>query len=306
MAQIWYAEPLDAESLQQGDIIRRTPEIDAVLEKIHAYYKKDDYRYLMVLTQSCDLVRREEAGTRCKARYISVAAVRPVEHAIAREIERLQSADERTYGVCDSRVRDKARQFIEKLLNNNEEEYFYLEPFGHLEHPDALHAPHCAFLALSIALKADLHYEKLLRAKLLQLCDSFQHKLGWLTGKMYSRVGTDDWIPKVGSSSDLNKRVTHLLGDNIVWIESSDKKEILAALRSLPEDKRTRKDVLREIEALKKKKVPKIQQVVSRVEELVRAHADAAGDSPLNAKGIRNLSNLLRADSQLADILKAK
>jgi len=84
---ITYAAELERESLQQGDVLLRTASIDALLKEIHPHYTKEDYRYLMVLTQTCDLVRRlgSAEGKRCKARYISVAAVRPLERVIARE-----------------------------------------------------------------------------------------------------------------------------------------------------------------------------------------------------------------------------
>jgi len=49
----------------------------------------------------------------------------------------------------------------------------------------------CAFLLLSIALRAE-HYGALLEAKIAQLDDIFAAKLGWLTGNLYSRVGTPD------------------------------------------------------------------------------------------------------------------
>jgi len=50
-----------------------------------------------------------------------------------------------------------------------------------------------ASLKVSIALKSDLHYEKCLSAKVLELSDEFKAKLGWLVGNIYSRVGTTDW-----------------------------------------------------------------------------------------------------------------
>lgn len=177
--------------LHQGDLIKRTPEVDKILEDVHPhYFQSANYRFFLVLTQSCDLARR--AGLLCKARYITIAAVRPIKKAIEREVEKLQYDQlEQKFGFCSENRKEKLRQFMERLLNNNEEEYFYL----HREEPH-LNEDHCAFLQLSIPLKAAKHYQTLYNARLLSLTQSFQHKLGYLVGSLYSRIGTDDWYGK--------------------------------------------------------------------------------------------------------------
>ena len=47
------------------------------------YQRKPDYRYFIVLTQSCDLVRRN--GGRCTSPHVTIAAVRPLRVAFERE-----------------------------------------------------------------------------------------------------------------------------------------------------------------------------------------------------------------------------
>ena len=64
----------DMSSLCQGDILKITEEIKTVLTEVHPYFLNDQYKYFMVLTQSCDLVRRN--GSKCKTPYITLAAVR--------------------------------------------------------------------------------------------------------------------------------------------------------------------------------------------------------------------------------------
>src|ERR1700679_1779586 len=69
-----YTDAPDAASLNQGDVLTRTPELDAVLTEYHPHYARHpSYRYFLVLTQSCDLVRRK--GVPPDARYISIGAV---------------------------------------------------------------------------------------------------------------------------------------------------------------------------------------------------------------------------------------
>jgi len=78
-----YCRP-DKSTLKQGDLVARNSDVDEMLREVHPHYfrKAGDYRYLLVLTQTCDLVRREGE---CATRYISLAAVRPFELALRRE-----------------------------------------------------------------------------------------------------------------------------------------------------------------------------------------------------------------------------
>lgn len=81
------------EDLMQGDILRKTPEIDRVLNEAHPYYfQNKNNKYLIVLTQSCDLVRRPENDP-CAARYISIAPVRPLSLVIERQVQVLIDKD---------------------------------------------------------------------------------------------------------------------------------------------------------------------------------------------------------------------
>ena len=69
-----YKEYPDMNSLCQGDVLEKTDELTTILEKVHPYFLKPEYKYFMVLSQSCDLVRRN--GKPCKTPYITLAAVR--------------------------------------------------------------------------------------------------------------------------------------------------------------------------------------------------------------------------------------
>lgn len=59
-----YKEKMDMSSLCQGDILNVTDDLSAVLKNIHPYFLNEHYKYFMVLSQSCDLVRRD--GKNCK------------------------------------------------------------------------------------------------------------------------------------------------------------------------------------------------------------------------------------------------
>jgi len=107
------------------------------------------------------------------------------------------------------------RDFVERLLNNNEPNYFYL----HEDPALGIDGSHVAFLALSIAVKSDLHYQKCVDARVGTLCDPFKAKLGWLVGTMYSRVATPDWVPDHRTLAEFEQLRDELVdGLGYLWI----------------------------------------------------------------------------------------
>lgn len=200
--------------LQQGDLLNRSDELEKVLEEFHPYFAKhDDYVGLMVLTQSCDLARH--GGGKCKSRYITLAAVRPVETAISRELGKHQrSSVEKNGNLCSAKKQHWMKDFLVKLLNNNIPEYFYLA-----EDPEiGLQRACVAFLQLAIPIKAN-HYKVCLDARISQLKEIFQAKLGWLVGNMYSRVGTPDWVPIQKPKKDFDNFVEETLNSMCLWVD---------------------------------------------------------------------------------------
>lgn len=53
-----YKEHMEKDSLCQGDILEKTDDLIAILKEVHPYFLNEAYKYFMVLSQSCDLVRR--------------------------------------------------------------------------------------------------------------------------------------------------------------------------------------------------------------------------------------------------------
>ncbi len=227
----------ESPDLQQGDLIAKTPAIASILKDAHPFYLKPDYTHFLVLTQTCDLVRRH--GALCKARYITLAAVRPLSVVINREIARNQDQLTAAANACTTRVRERLVDFLKSLFNNNQSEYFYL----HENHVFGLAEPQCAFLRLAIPLRVG-HYDACLSSRILSLTEVFQAKLGWLTGNMYSRVGTEDWVPTHVSEESFVERINGLLDTTCHWV---DEKQLKAAKRGLtPELLAAGVDALRE------------------------------------------------------------
>jgi hypothetical protein len=264
-----YAPP-DPQSLQQGDILRRTAALDEILRRFHSHYVQAVNEYFAVLTQSCDLVRR---GGICGTRYVSVAAVRPVKMAVEREIETHYGHEvERRLRFSDDSGRARTVNFVERLLNNNEDEYFFL----YREPSIGFDNDQCIFLPLSVPLKTQHHYDTLLEAKILQLRDDFQHKLGYLVGKMYGRVGTADWVPTVDSTAEAfrvraDSYVTEISKElQMFWLPRDQHRAVTKVLRSLADSDATLERLKTEIENAKGKKDATVAQAVNVVEEALR------------------------------------
>ncbi len=204
------------EHLEQGDILRKSDELSELLERVHPHYHvSSSYHYFLVLTQTCDLVRRS-AKSNCKSRYITLAGVRPLDLAVLREVEKYQKNDfERHANVCNQNKKQGIEQFVERTLNNNEPTLFYL----HEEPSLGINQPMCAFLRLSIAIRAHEHYELCMNSRVAALTEPFRAKLGWLVGNIYSRVGTEDWVPKVASKEDFRAKIDTIVDCACTWVD---------------------------------------------------------------------------------------
>lgn len=214
--------------LQQGDLLTKSEGLKSVLTQFLPYYADHpDYTYLMVLTQSCDLARHDG---KCKARYITLAAVRPVDTALERELSKYQRSSLEKYGrLCSRDKQYWMKDFLIKLLNNNIPEYFYLAEDAEFN----LDRAYAAFLKLAIPIKVE-HYETCLVARFAQLKEIFQAKLGWLIGNMYSRVGTPDWVPEQTTQEEFDNRVETSLKNMCLWVDEH-------ILQHLKEEQRSRR-----------------------------------------------------------------
>lgn len=190
-----YKPEPDRTTLCQGDVLCITPELKAVLSEIHPYFINEQYKYFIVLTQSCDLVRR--GSSPCNSQYITLAAVRSFDDFFEKEMQAKHYAVKvADFLLMEDRNKARATQLIERLYNNTEQDYFFLYKENLLDFPKSM----VAYLKVSFALRADEHYDQCLQAKKFELADEFKAKLGWLVGNIYSRVGTTDWDSIIDSS----------------------------------------------------------------------------------------------------------
>ena len=255
-----YTASADPYSLQQGDVLGRTPELDALLASAFPRFHGDPAnRYFLVLTQSCDLVLRQG---RCKSRYISIAAVRALDEVVQTEIGRFQRDPiERALGLCNNRYYDQLLELMERLLNNNETRYFYLRRDAYA----GLDVDHCAHLQLSIPLVAAGNYNILLGAKIAQLSEPFQHKLGYLIGHMFGRIGTEDWVPEHVTLEEFEKLKREPIQGAAGWVPADVHAKVLKQIKALPPDQQTIQRAETVIEDLARQREGRLSEVLDEV-----------------------------------------
>lgn len=218
MSHFTYNEQIDGTMLLQGDILENTDSMQSVLKEIHSYFTMDRYSHFIILNQSCELQRRDGKG--CNSKYIVLAAIRSLDTLLQRYTDDIMRTDiEKKFKICDSTGKEKFAMFVERLLNNEESEYFYL----HSEPAGGLLIDSVAFLKVSFALKSNEHYGLCLDAKRLELKDPFGAKLGWLVGNMYSKVGTPDWVGNVYSNYEefRTEVIRRIVDENIIICENN-------------------------------------------------------------------------------------
>lgn len=171
-----------SESLRQGDVLERNEVLSTKIQQGHSHYATaPDYEYFMVLTPSCDLELR---NGKCNARYITIAAIRPLQVLVRRELKKYNQSINAPGNFLVEERRVNANQFVMRLIHNTEESHFFLPGEFFVDDIDR-----CVFLQLSIAIKAE-HYPACLAAKTLQLSEGFSAKVGALAAGLYGQVAT--------------------------------------------------------------------------------------------------------------------
>ncbi|WP_425397466.1 hypothetical protein [Aeoliella sp.] len=284
-----YDDP-DAAQLFQGDVLKRTDELTDLLRKFHRHYADhDDYKFFSVLTQTCDLVRRD--GKPCKAAYLTIAAARTLEETLIREAAKKQSDWQKETKVVGVKQREELLRFLEHVIDNNEPGYFYL----HEDQTLGIHRPCCVVLALSVALRAQ-HYDLLLRAKIAQIKDTFQAKLGWLVAQVYGRVGTPEWNQHY-TDNPLHRFVKAQLDRTLASIPDEKIKEGMDELRS--KDQLAEKSPEEIFSYIRKTKlVPRRKKFEQRASEVGK---DAKLINPIQGR----LITTLKSDGQLENAISS-
>jgi hypothetical protein len=285
-----YDDP-NKKELFQGDVLQRTDALTDLLSRFFPYYNDQrDYRYFMVITQSCDLVRRE--GKTCAAPYVTMSAVRPVEDAVRLEAAKHRETWQSKTRILGSTAQNKVSMFIESLLDNNQAGFFYL----HEDQSLGLSPSCCSFLSLPISLRAE-HYDCFLDAKIAQLKAEFQAKLGWLLGNMYSRVGTVEW-DTVKPAEKLGTEASKILQGTFVIYEQERINEAVADLKRAGTFETLSSEEIEQY-VRKKRLVPRSRQFQERA-------AQTLSGTKLIAPLAGRVAHAMRNDAELKEAIVAK
>ena len=129
----------------------------------------------------------------------------------------------------------------------------------------------------------------------------FQAKLGWLTGNLYSRVGTEDWAPDNVSDAQFAEMVDDLLKRQCVWVDRKKHAVLLARLTEAPPNRElTQEDVETILSAIPVES--SIDTALSRIKEVALCNQDTAAIA--QAPEFQNLLKILRNDPLFAGVLK--
>lgn len=200
-----YADECDpASHLEQGDILLPTQALRAALTQAHPHFTDDKFLGFVVITQTCDLVKRPLPS----APYVAIAAVRSLRSVLPKLLK--SACDPWNVGIFPESRKDLARKLLERLFNQNEQALgvFYLHPDGDI----GLGEPAVALLRVSVALKAE-HYEALVSARTGRLKTDFQAKLGWLVANLYGRAASADWSDQPSGKAQLDELIESYLDD---------------------------------------------------------------------------------------------
>lgn len=246
------------DDLMQGDVLAPTAELRSLFREVHPHFVNDKYLAFVIITQSCDLARREG---KCSARYISVAVVRSLSAVLFGLLDTV--CDKLKDGVYPEKARSRAHDLLERVFNQNEHKLglFYFYPDGDI----GIGEDAVAYLRVSVAFWAD-HYDVMRGARRGRLKPEFANKLGWIVGNLYSRVGTEDW-PRESLEQMIRSYLAPVDPDRPTWVDERH-------IRALKRQNKTPNDLSRqELVELAKKKAASlreagIDQMIVHVREL--------------------------------------
>ncbi|MCP4049790.1 MAG: hypothetical protein GY730_03690 [bacterium] len=222
-----YEEYSKEDDLCQGDILEPIDKLKALFENILPNFTESHYRGFFLLTQSCDMARRDSGEY--KATHINLAAIYSLQDVINNILKKDFAC--LIPGVYFEYKKKTFKQTIQRLINQNEKDLglFYL----HKDADSGIAYPSAVILSVPISVRANEYYEILQEARMGRLSKEFQAKLGWMVGYLYSRVGVHDWKEegKKNKDVDLEKKI---MGDIInslqeeepLWIENRIYKNI--------------------------------------------------------------------------------
>ena len=191
-----------------------------MFREVHPHFCNEKYRGFLVTTQSCDLVKRER---RCSATHINLSVIRSMEDLISDVMKDKFGC--LAPGIYIEERKRFVEMAVERIINQNEYGLglFYLYP--DIDSGIPLHS--VAILRVSISVRAEEHYQTLVDARIGRLEQSFQSRLGWISGNLYSRVAVKDWKDQSSvNEDDLKLELLRFQRTKPIWISSKIRKKL--------------------------------------------------------------------------------
>jgi len=201
------------DSLFQGDILRVSGVFQDYFLKFYPEVTniEGEEKYVMVLTQSCDLVKSHKR--KLKVSHINVCLIRTLKNFIHSLISEIKPLSLGGKNLLEEEVNDRIKDKIRKLLGNSDQKVNFFLPKELPFEEDMV-----ALIPLSFSFRAD-HYDVLLQNKVLTLMPEFRAKVGYIISELYGRVGTPDLSDSGWDDKQVRNYINGLLHDlNLVQV----------------------------------------------------------------------------------------
>lgn len=240
-----YQRKTSKASLLQGDILKVDGQFRAYFEEFYPkiiYKENDKEKYVMVLTQSCDLVKTEKRNP--KLSHINVCLVKSLRYVVQKlAIDEIKPAVIAGKTIVQRDVLDQLKDKLSKLLNNSGQKTYFFLPKRSSFAEDMV-----AVLPLSFSFRI-AHYDLLLQNKILELKPEFRAKVGNIVGQLYGRVGTTDLLDCGWGDKKTRDYIKGLLHDlNLVQVPD---KSFIEYIQSNLNDTSTVEMLIQECQAVK-------------------------------------------------------
>ncbi|MBS0351516.1 MAG: hypothetical protein JSR33_10100 [Proteobacteria bacterium] len=212
-----YGEGIQENSLLQGDVLKVQGQFSNFFKQFYPEVSFPDHedQYVMVLTQSCDLVKSHKRKP--KVSHINVCLIRTlrslVRVLISEEIKPLSIAGN---NILEREANDRLKDKLSKLLNNSDQKLNFFLPMQSPFTEDMV-----AMIPLSFSFRIE-HYNLLAQNKVLVLKPEFQAKVGYIISELYGRVGTPDLSDFGWNDKSVRDYINTLLHDlNLIQVPDS-------------------------------------------------------------------------------------
>jgi len=243
-----YRNPANEHSLLQGDVLKVEGQFRQNFIEFYPAISHSDVedKYVMVLTQSCDLVKTGKRKP--KLSHVNVCLVRSLKAVIARlindEIKPTVIADKK---LLEKDAIDQLKDRLSKLLNNSDQKTHFFLPKKPSFVEDMV-----AILPLSFSFRID-HYDLMLQSRVLGLKPEFQAKVGHIISQLYGRIGTSDLFDEGWNDRRTRRHINDLLQD-LNLVEVPDKSFLDYIEANLNDSMLGVEELIQECEALKVEK----------------------------------------------------